>query len=71
MRYENLTQYVVQHMDEMMICFEQNGIITYTNPAAGAKLESGDGLVGVHISEIFPNSFWVADPGFGTDIEFN
>ena len=27
--------------------------------------------MGTHISEIFPNTFWLAEPGFGTDIEFN
>ncbi|MBE5888404.1 MAG: hypothetical protein E7283_06150 [Lachnospiraceae bacterium] len=71
MKYENLTQYVVEHMDEMIVCFDQDGVITYGNPAAGARLEFGEELVGTHISEIFPNAFWVADPGFGTDVEFN
>ena len=71
MKYENLTQYVVEHMDEMIVCFDQNGVVTYGNPAAGVRLEYGEELIGTHISEIFPNAFWVADPGFGTDVEFN
>lgn len=71
MNYENLTQYVVEHMDEIMVCFEQSGIITYANNAANLRLEYEDSLVGTHISEIFPNAFWVAEPGFGTDIEFD
>lgn len=71
MKYENLTQYVVEHMDEMMVCFDQNGLVTYGNKAASERLEYGDALVGTHISEIFPNAFWLAEPGFGTDIEFN
>ena len=71
MKYENLTQYVVEHMDEMMVCFDQNGLVTYGNRAASERLEYGDALVGTHISEIFPNTFWLAEPGFGTDIDFN
>ncbi len=71
MKYENLTQYVVEHMDEIVVCFEQNGKVVYANSAASSLLEYGDALIGTHISEIFPNTFWVAEPGFGTDIEFN
>lgn len=71
MKYEGLAQYVVEHMEEMMVCFDQNGLVTYANNATMERLEYGEQLVGTHISEIFPNAFWAAEPGFGTDIEFN
>lgn len=71
MKYEDLTQYVVEHMDEIMVCFDRSGIVTYGNVSARARLEYGDDLIGTHISEIFPNSFRAEDSGFGTDIEFN
>lgn len=71
MKYENLASYVVEHMDEMMVCFDQRGLVTYGNKAAIERLEYENGLIGTHVSEIFPNTFWMAEPGFGTDIEFN
>lgn len=71
MKYEIFTQYVVEHMVEMLICFDQNGLITYGNQSAIEHLEYDDTLVGTHISEIFPNDFWMAEPGFGTDIDFD
>ncbi len=71
MKYDSLAQYVIEHIDEMMVCFEQNGFVTYGNKAATDYLEYGDQLIGTHICEIFPNAFWAADPGFGTDIEFD
>lgn len=71
MNYENLTQYVVAHMEEMIICFDRRGIITYGNPATSKRLDFGEALLGTHISEIFPNAFWTTEAGFGTDVEFN
>ena len=71
MNYENLTQYVVAHMEEMIICFDRRGIITYGNPATSKRLDFGEALLGTHISEIFPNAFWSMEAGFGTDVEFN
>ncbi len=71
MNYDNLTQYVVEHMDELLIYFDHTGIITYANQAASSALEFGDELVGNHISELFPNNFWYAEPGFGTDVTFD
>lgn len=63
MRYESLTQYAVEHMEEMLLCFDVNGVITYANPAAVAGFEYEEGLIGVTISELFPNDLEMTETG--------
>jgi len=55
---------------EMILMFDQKGIISYVNNAAKKKLEFGDDLCGRHIKEIFPNTFKAAEDGFETDYIF-
>lgn len=68
---ENLTNYVLGHINDMVICFDHSGTIIFGNKSAEVKLEYDDYMVGAHISEVFPNEFWKTEEGFGTDIEFN
>lgn len=55
---------------EMVLIFDISGSIMYTNDAANKKLEYEDGLKGKHISDVFPNTFKVADGGFFTEYVF-
>ena len=71
MLHDKFASYVVQHMDELLLCFDTKGLLTYANKAADIRLEYGDALLGTHISEIIPNAFWRAEPGFGTEVNFN
>lgn len=71
MKYKSLANYVIEHMDEMMLCFDERGMVTYGNRSAVERLEYGENLVGTHISEIFPNTFWIAEPGFGAEVRFD
>lgn len=71
MEYKSLAEYVLEHMDEIAFCFDQQGYITYANKAAYNHLEYDEGLINTHISEIFPNTFWEETPGFGTEVEFD
>lgn len=48
---------IIEDVLEMIILFDQAGKVTYANAVARQKLEYGDDLSGVHISEIFPNTF--------------
>ncbi len=55
---------------EMVLLFDEKGNIVYANSAAKKKLEYGEELCGIHISEIFPNSFHAIENGFQTEYEF-
>jgi len=55
---------------EMIIMFDQRGIISYANNAAKKKLEYEEELCGRHIKDIFPNTFQVAEYGFDTEYPF-
>jgi len=68
---DNLTNYVLEHINDMVICFDHSGSIIYGNKSAVTKLEYDDYMVGAHISELFPNDFTKTEDGFTTDIEFN
>ena len=71
MDYKGLAEYVVEHMDEIAFCFDREGYILYGNKATYSHLEYDEGLVGTHISEIFPNTFWEDVAGFETEISFD
>lgn len=70
MNQENFIKYVLGHVNDMIICFDDMGYIGYGNAAAEEKLEFGNQLSGTHISEVFPNEFKETEDGFETEIEF-
>ena len=55
---------------EMILFFDARGMITYGNHTAREKLEYGDALKGVQISDIFPNTFHLTEDRFTADISF-
>ena len=59
-----------EHALELVVTFDESGIIIYANSEAKKKLEYGEELLGTHISEIFPNSFEAIQDGFLTQCEF-
>lgn len=70
MNQEQVIKYVFEHMNDMVLCFDDMGYISYGNKAAEEKLEFGNQLSGTHISEIFPNEFQETEHGFQPEIEF-
>lgn len=70
MRQDNFSSYVLDHMSELVICFDDRGLISYGNKIAEEKLEFVRQLSGTHISEIFPNEFTETEDGFETDVVF-
>ncbi len=70
MNQESVIKYVFGHMNDMVLCFDDMGYISYGNEAAEDTLEFGNQLVGTHISEIFPNEFKETENGFTTEITF-
>ena len=70
MRQDIFSSYVLEHMDELVICFDDRGLISYGNKIAEEKLEFVNQLSGTHISEIFPNEFTETEDGFETKIVF-
>lgn len=71
MNQEKFIKYVLGHINDMVICFDDMGYVGYGNAAAEEKLEFGNQLSGTHISEIFPNEFKETEDGFETEIEFD
>lgn len=67
---ENFTQYALDNMSEMILCFDDRGCICYGNKAAEMLLEFEEDLLGTHISEIFPNEFQKTADGFQANIAF-
>lgn len=67
---ENLFRLSMEHALEMMIVFDRQGRITYANQTAQQLLEYEEGLCGIHIKDIFPNTFGDAKEGFETGYEF-
>ena len=65
---ESLSRYVFDHMSEMVLVFDDRGIIDYGNASAGKLLEYEHQLVGAHICEIFPNEFTETEDGFQTKL---
>ena len=70
MSQENVSKYILSHMEELVITFDERGIISYGNKASEEKLEFAQHLVGTHISEIFPKEFQETEDGFETQIRF-
>ena len=70
MSQDNLSRYVLEHMGELVITFDERGLIGYGNTIAEEKLEFAHQLPGTHISEIFPNEFKETEDGFETQIVF-
>ena len=70
MHQDNFSSYVLEHMSELVICFDDRGLISYGNNIAEEKLEFASQLSGTHISEIFPNEFTETEDGFETDVIF-
>ena len=70
MMEENISSYVLDNMSDMIISFDDRGLISYGNKSAESLLEFEKQLVGTHISEIFPNEFTETEDGFETNIRF-
>jgi len=71
MGQEELFAYVLGHMRDMVLCFDNTGMITYGNQPAKDKLEYTYGIDGVAIQDVFPDLFWASEVGLGTDVEFD
>ncbi len=65
-----VSKYILNQMEELVITFDERGIIGYGNNAAEEKLEFAQHLIGTHISEIFPNEFQETEDGFKTQVKF-
>ena len=61
MSLDGLFRFAIGHSLEIIICFDENGIITYANPSAEQQLEFDEGLCGHPIKEVFPGDFTVED----------
>lgn len=70
MYQDNLSTYILEHMGELVICFDDRGLISFGNKSAEEKLEFVNQLSGTHISEIFPNEFTETEDGFETRVFF-
>ena len=70
MHQNNFSRYVLEHMGELVITFDDRGLISYGNKIAEEKLEFAHQLSGTHISEIFPNEFTETEDGFKTKVVF-
>ena len=70
MEYGENSIFPVDNALEIVLIFDQGGMISYANVSAKNKLEFGDDLCGRHISEIFPNAFRQAEKGFETEYSF-
>lgn len=70
MHQNNFSRYVLEHMGELVITFDDRGLISYGNKIAEEKLEFAHQLSGTHISEIFPNEFTETEDGFETKVVF-
>lgn len=71
MKQENFMKYVLGHMKDMVLCFDEWGYVSFGNKEAEKKLEFGDQLAGTHISEIFPNEFKETEDGFETEMLYS
>lgn len=55
---------------EIVLFFDDRGIISYGNQMAKTKLGYGEDLQGTQICDVFPNTFHLAGDRFATDIAF-
>ena len=65
---DTISSYVLDNVSDMIISFDDRGLISFGNKSAESLLEFGNQLVGTHISEIFPNEFTETEDGFTTDV---
>lgn len=65
---ESISNYIFENMSDMVLSFDDRGIISYGNKAAKILLEFQNQLIGTHISEIFPNEFGETEDGFVTEL---
>lgn len=65
---EAISSYVLDNVSDMIISFDDRGVISFGNKSAETLLEFEKQLVGTHISEIFPNEFSETEDGFITNI---
>lgn len=61
MNLDGLFHFAIQNSLEIIIGFDENGIITYANPSAEAQLQYEEGLFGQRFLDIFPGEI-VIDP---------
>ena len=61
MDLEGLFRFSIDNALELIISFDENGVITYANPTAEQQLEFEEGLCGHLIKEIFPGEFQSED----------
>ena len=71
---QNSGMFPFENVLEIILAFDDNGLITYDNAAAREKLGYDQGLGGVFIGNVFPGAFhrenegWEAVYPFGTEI---
>ncbi|MGN0507106.1 MAG: ATP-binding protein [Lachnospiraceae bacterium] len=61
MDLEGLFRFSTENALELIISFDENGVITYANPTAEQQLEFEEGLCGHLIKDIFPGEFQSED----------
>jgi len=71
MEWNNCHAFPAEDALEMILLFDQNGVITCANAAARTKLGYGEEICGGHISSIFPGVFKSAGETGGADAVFN
>ncbi len=71
MEQENFMNSFMEDALEMVFSFDDRGIILNANKAVREVLGYGDGLSGVHISEIFPADFLNEGKGVDTTVSLN
>ena len=68
MGQECISNYVLEHTNELVITFDRRGLIRYGNHSAQEKLEYSELMNNTHISDVFPNDFRRTESGFETNI---
>ncbi len=71
MNQEKFFSYVLENMEEIVLCIDDFGSISYGNTVAADKLEYGKQLEGTHISEIFPNEFHETENGYEIELDLS
>ncbi len=61
---------LVEHALEMVLVFDEKGILIYANAEAREKLGYGEVTDHIHISDIFPMIFARTEEGFSTEYSF-
>ncbi len=61
MEHNSLLQFSMDNALEIVIMFDENGIIEYANRVALDKLEYDNGIKGMMVEQIFPGTFYKKD----------